>query len=555
MKKRIIVTILLSICMFSSITANAAIPLYGEEYNSQPTKTYIQTFSDVPKNYWAFQYISEMVERGILSGYPNGRFYPNNTITRAEFSKIMCLAANLNITNNDENYYADVSNADWFSPYVNAGKYYLSGYISDGYRYFKPNDNALREDIAVALVKLKGYDTSLYDESILKTMFSDYQSISIGARKYISVAVENGLISGYSDDTFRGQNTITRAEAATLLWRAYQYGSENKVFDNEELDIKTKNNNEHSNEKNYYYEPIVTEAISDSDIEEVIEEEVIEPEYDYEVITICNTPGYISNIIATNDGIYFISDYGKKITFVSSDGEKETVLDSDEIEQISDIELSKAGKANLYHIIYGLGVNPSNDHAYTIIYERSLQELATYYLYDLSKAKVVKELNEKEKDQIGVGHSATEFKIGTDTRFYFDEFENLFVPHDGFLYLYDYDNFEFVKCTPEQGHNWDGYIDYYIKNIDEVFNANINYCYALDKEFNFYRIAPNGDETLLFGEKDIKLSDRKKLDKWDFTGRGEGIIPSHSHTTAISNNEDFYFYDYNYDCIRKISKI
>ena len=61
-------------------------------------------------------------------------------------------------------------------------------------------------------------------------MFSDAYSISADARPYVAVAVERGLISGYEDDTFRGQQGITRAEAATLLWRAYQYGNDNKEF-------------------------------------------------------------------------------------------------------------------------------------------------------------------------------------------------------------------------------------------------------------------------------------------------------------------------------------
>ena len=69
------------------------------------------------------------------------------------------------------------------------------------------------------------------DLSILKTMFTDWQSISTGAQKYVAVAVEKGLISGYEDNTFRGQSGITRAETATLLWRAYQYGNGNKDFE------------------------------------------------------------------------------------------------------------------------------------------------------------------------------------------------------------------------------------------------------------------------------------------------------------------------------------
>ena len=235
--KKMLSTFLTFIMLFNvSVTVFATLPEYGEEYQNQPLKEYSQTFKDVDANFWAFTCIAEMTERNVLSGYPNGNFYPNNTVTRAEFAKIMCLAAGLTVNVVNSTSYEDVKVSAWYAPFVECGKYYLSGYIADGKKYYKPEDKALREDIAVALVKLKGYDTSVYDESILKAMFTDWQSISEGARKYVAVAVENGLISGFEDNTFRGQASITRAQAATLLWRAYQYGNGNKVFEKEEFD-------------------------------------------------------------------------------------------------------------------------------------------------------------------------------------------------------------------------------------------------------------------------------------------------------------------------------
>ena len=68
---------------------------YGEELANAPDKVYRQIFTDVPKDHWAFSYISEMSERGVLSGYPDGKFYPESQVTRAEFAKIMTTAAGL----------------------------------------------------------------------------------------------------------------------------------------------------------------------------------------------------------------------------------------------------------------------------------------------------------------------------------------------------------------------------------------------------------------------------------------------------------------------------
>lgn len=89
---------------------------------------------------------------------------------------------------------------------------------------------ALREDIAIAMVKLKGYNSNRFpDLSILEAMFTDYQSISNYAMNYIALAVENKLISGYPDETIRPQRPLTRAEAAAIIYKAYQYGNDNKV--------------------------------------------------------------------------------------------------------------------------------------------------------------------------------------------------------------------------------------------------------------------------------------------------------------------------------------
>ena len=197
----------------------AAVVNYGDELTNMPNKNYTQKFSDVPASYWAFNYIAEMAERNVLSGYPDGKFYPNNNVTRAEFAKIMTAAAGLKISIGYSSY-EDVNYTDWCSPYIEAARYYLSGYVSNGKSYYMPNNNALREDIAVALVKLKGYDTTGFDLSLLQTMFSDWKSISTGAQPYVAVAVEQELISGYDDGTFKPDNNMTRAEFTSALMRA-----------------------------------------------------------------------------------------------------------------------------------------------------------------------------------------------------------------------------------------------------------------------------------------------------------------------------------------------
>jgi hypothetical protein len=221
----IVLACILALTSFQQILAVG----YGEEYANQPKGEYKQTFTDVEESHWAFTYIAQLSKDNVIGGYPDGKFYPDNTITRAEFAKIMIGASGITPKMSTSSSFSDVLTTDWFFPYVESAKEYLTGYNVSGQTFYLPSTNAIREDIAVALVKLKGYDVSIADISLLKTMFSDYQSISSVAQPYVAVAIERGLISGYDDGTFRAQNSITRAEASAMLWRAAQYGNDNKV--------------------------------------------------------------------------------------------------------------------------------------------------------------------------------------------------------------------------------------------------------------------------------------------------------------------------------------
>ncbi len=236
MKK--IIAIIMTLCMLHSTSSVWAVE-YGEELKNMPAHTYTQKFSDVPTSHWAFEYIAELVNDNVLSGYPDGQFRPENNVSRAEFAKIMISASGVKVEPALYSSFSDVYTTDWYCPYIESAKTFLTGYQYDGNAMYLPNKMAIREDIAIALVKLKGYDISVADLGMLQAMFKDYDSISETAKRYVAVAVQRGLVSGYTDGTFKGQQSITRAEAATLIWRANQYGSDNKVLGNNTTPAET----------------------------------------------------------------------------------------------------------------------------------------------------------------------------------------------------------------------------------------------------------------------------------------------------------------------------
>ena len=240
MKKRVLSMLLVSILLITQVTVLA------KDYSDYP-----QRFWDVPKDHWAFEYISELVDKNVLSGYEDGSYRPEETVTRAEWSKMMVVASGKQEVklNNNGSYAVDYNSNDWYYGYINAVVDYMNFYNESDGTYFKPNQAVSREDVTVSLVKLKGYNTDNVDYSVVMK-FKDNASISNSIKKYVAVGVEKGLISGYEDNTFRGQDTLTRAEAATLLCRAFQMGNDNKTNNNPDVVNPDENNNSNSNTSN-----------------------------------------------------------------------------------------------------------------------------------------------------------------------------------------------------------------------------------------------------------------------------------------------------------------
>lgn len=225
------IAFMLLIAIITSSSAYAAVP-YGEEYSDTPIFNFTVDFKDVDKDFWAHDYIAFCVAKGWLTGYPDGYFRPYNMISRSEFAVLLTRVTGVAPQNVVYSSYSDVKTSDWYSPFIESTKQYLTGYrLANDDLVFRPDKPITREDVAIALVKYKGYNIHFADVSIAQAMFKDFAGISFNSQKYVALAIEHGLMSGYEDQTFRAQNNITRAEAATIFWRALQYGDYNKEID------------------------------------------------------------------------------------------------------------------------------------------------------------------------------------------------------------------------------------------------------------------------------------------------------------------------------------
>lgn len=190
-------------------------------------------FKDVQKGYWAYDQIMWMLQKNIINGTGNGYFSPEGIVTRSQFAKMMVLTLNLQLYYPNNPSFLDVAKNAWEYPYVEAAKFYLTGFRSSAGDSFKPNESAVREDMAVALVKALGYQNETADESILGR-FADAGQISPNLRKYIALSVKHGLVEGYSQNgqtIFNPQGNLTRAQASALLFKAFRSNEDKVTYD------------------------------------------------------------------------------------------------------------------------------------------------------------------------------------------------------------------------------------------------------------------------------------------------------------------------------------
>lgn len=168
------------------------------------------------QGHWAKIHIETMLERGIMGGYPDGLFRPDNPITREEFAAVLARAKGLKETRGGLPCFGDVAPEDWSYTYVQALSQAGVLHPEDYGTRFGPQTPITRQEIAVMLVRAAGFEKEVVKKGSL-TVFSD--SMPDWSKGYVTVALNHGLIAGYDDGAFRPGTCATRAEAGLMVLR------------------------------------------------------------------------------------------------------------------------------------------------------------------------------------------------------------------------------------------------------------------------------------------------------------------------------------------------
>ncbi|WP_178075759.1 SwmB domain-containing protein [Paenibacillus oralis] len=187
-----------------------------------PTMGY-SYFSDTTKH-WAKNEINELAGKLIISprSAASSQFEPDKNITRAEFAEFLAKGLGLTGDESSARRFPDVMNGTtgaYIGAAAKAG--IITGY-ADG--TFKPNNNITREQMALMMVRAMeyaGYSTSTTGANAA-TLSKFKDASKIQSKDTVAKAVKEGIIQGMTKNTFQPQGNATRAQAAVMLKRVLE---------------------------------------------------------------------------------------------------------------------------------------------------------------------------------------------------------------------------------------------------------------------------------------------------------------------------------------------
>ncbi|MER2037803.1 MAG: S-layer homology domain-containing protein, partial [Solibacillus sp.] len=169
-------------------------------------------FSDVSKNNSHYDAIMELAKRGIIHGYGDGTFRPENPVTRGQAAKMIAGILGMNTGAVPSTGFSDVSADREFAGAIMALKQLgvIGGY-NDG--TFRPNAPISRNELAIILTRA----LQLQLDETIKLPFTD---VHADYKVAVATMYKYGITQGITETTFGGKTAVTRGQLSTFIVRA-----------------------------------------------------------------------------------------------------------------------------------------------------------------------------------------------------------------------------------------------------------------------------------------------------------------------------------------------
>ncbi len=166
------------------------------------------------EDHWAQEQINSWTAKGLIQGYPDGTFKPDQGINRAEFFTLV--NRSLGLQKRASLTFTDVIGNEWFVEQIE--KAVVEGYV-EGYPdgTIKPYQSITRQEVAVIMSRLFSLESP--EQVPAAERFTDYGQIPEWSKNAVKAVVGKGYVLGYPDGSFKPERPITRAETTVLLDR------------------------------------------------------------------------------------------------------------------------------------------------------------------------------------------------------------------------------------------------------------------------------------------------------------------------------------------------
>ncbi|MBR1942708.1 S-layer homology domain-containing protein [bacterium] len=176
-------------------------------------------FPDVPEQHWASCDIDKLAMNDVVVGYPDKMFKPNRNVSRAEFATMLVKGFNMdNCSLEPKCIFSDVPASNWANPMIAKAvdEQLLKGYPNGR---FMPNNNVTRAEALTAMAK--GLNNCSIDECKAKEILSKYRDggrVPSWSQIPIATALENGALSDLpNSDMIMPDKAASRADIASML--------------------------------------------------------------------------------------------------------------------------------------------------------------------------------------------------------------------------------------------------------------------------------------------------------------------------------------------------
>lgn len=177
-------------------------------------------FADVPQNYWAYPFIAALSARGIIGGFPDGTFKPNEPVTRAQYAVQLQKA----FTKPDRLPPKPFTDVPPGSQWSNAVDKAVKGNFMSGYPEgdFRPEQQVSRVEAVASMARGLGLTEPADPEAILQA-YQDRNQVPVWARGRMAAAIQAGIFSGDRDTQLLNPNqAATRADIAALVYKGLE---------------------------------------------------------------------------------------------------------------------------------------------------------------------------------------------------------------------------------------------------------------------------------------------------------------------------------------------